>query len=162
MLEGIVPASTLLLIAAFLSYLGVVKRLTAFSFALAGLLVLEFLHQAIRHHIANIVPEAFFDVWGFYIWYLSFALTDFAYVWGVSACVKRMSLSIARATEFLLIAIFTMGLIQVVRMIDRLFIDSQWISILYTKGIPLLNMGISVLVVIVVLVSFFSARAGDN
>lgn len=152
---------TLLLVVAFLLYLVTLAKLNAFSFALGGLLMLEVTHHVIEFVFDAVFTSEYVAVWEYYAWYISFAVTDFIFAIAVSLLVKKLNLHFDKATILLVVAVAMLGAIQLLRMFERLLIDSATIGTLYQHGIPTINLIISIVVLSVVIISLFSPRRGS-
>ena len=161
MLDKLLSMPTLLLIVAFLIYLITVKRLNSFSFALGWLIVLEVVHQLIRHGVALVAANDS-GYTSFFVWYLSFSATDFLYVVAVYFTVKKQNLAFDLSTKFICSVMIVLGLLQLLRMLDRLLFDSPLAITLYTKGVPFLNLSLSLVIIFVVIISFFNAKRPDH
>jgi hypothetical protein len=77
------------------------------------------------------------------LWYMGFAVTDFLFVWlAVSYCnIKNMVRD--KVSNFILIEVAVLGVIQMVRYADRVLIGSDVLGGFYKVAIPTLNFSLT-------------------
>ncbi|MEW9796582.1 hypothetical protein [Alteromonas sp. CYL-A6] len=137
--------STLLYVAALIAYSLTVKRITAFSFVLVGLLMLEGLHMGGQFLMASYYNEPAYTTIIYYSWYLFFAVTDFLYIGLTVLFCRKAGLAIDRVSYLLLSLYAFMGGLQVVRLIERTWVDTQIMEWFYTNSIPFINIVIGII-----------------
>ena len=140
-----IPSSTLLCLAALFLYLFTVRKVTSFSFVFVGILVLEALHIGIQFALASLVHTPELVPFVYYTWYLSYGLTDFFFVGVVFYLCRRSETELEFVSKLLLWIYLSLGVLQVVRLIERLTINSDIVGWLYTSGVPIVNFGIALI-----------------
>lgn len=81
------------------------------------------------------------------LWYLGFALSDWALILSALLIIKRFSLASCYCTNAILVAYAVMGVIQVARYFDRYILKSDLLSFFYKNGIPAINCIITIVVI---------------
>lgn len=138
-LLDLIPLSTVLNILLLICYVAVVSRITSYTIIITGVILIEFLHQGLYAFLSQ--PAAFELVgsWLYAAWYLGFGITDFAFV-TIVIVVCKLSGTPIQSTSKIILGIFSfLGLLQVVRFIEKQYSGTDYFKVMYTQGIPFVN-----------------------
>lgn len=131
--------ASLFYVVALLLYVFIVRRLTAFSFVIVGVLLLDFLHVGYSIFLSSFSHDPTTKTFVFYAWYIGFAITDFLFVWALAAWCKNSGLKLDVASKVILAIYAVLGFLQIFRLIERVLVNSDLMSFIYSNGIPILN-----------------------
>lgn len=137
--------ASLLYVVALLLYVFIVRRLTAFSFVIVGVLLLDFLHVGYSIFLTSFFQDPSSETFVFYAWYLGFAVTDFLFVWLLVSWCKNSGLQLDIGSKLIIAIYAVLGVLQCFRLIERLIINSELMGFIYTNAIPILNFTIAVI-----------------
>ncbi len=138
------PTAIVFYFIALLLYIFTVRRLTAFSFVVVGVLLLDFLHVGFEFFLKSHFHEPAFSTLVYYSWYLGFAFTDFAFVAVIISMCKSSRLKLDIASKVILSLYVALGLLQIFTLVERLVVNSDIVNFLYTHSVPILNFVIAV------------------
>jgi hypothetical protein len=140
------------MVALFVSALAFPQR-SAFVSILLLAVALQLLHMWYQPYLMNELSKILSKDEVRLLWYMGFAVTDFLFVWlAVSYCnIKNMVRD--RASNFILITVAALGVIQMVRYADRVLIATNIFGGIYKVAIPALNF--SVTFIVIAYVSYF-------
>ncbi|QJR82332.1 hypothetical protein CA267_017025 [Alteromonas pelagimontana] len=144
---NIVPSTTLLYLAALFVYTLCVKKLTAFSFIFVGVLILEILHVGLEFYLYSSNEYSSYYELVYYSWYIGFAATDFLFIWVACLWSRKAQVPFDTISKVVLWLHGFMGVIQIVRLVERSYIDSYLMSLMYSNSIVLINMIIALLLI---------------
>lgn len=81
------------------------------------------------------------------LWYLGFALSDWALIFAALWAIKRFSLTRHYGTDTILVSYAIMGVLQITRYYDRYILETNALEYVYKNGIPAINTIITFVVV---------------
>ena len=154
--------ASLLYVVALLLYVFIVRRLTAFSFVIVGVLLLDFLHVGYSIFLTSFFQDPSSETLVFYSWYLGFALTDFLFVWLLVRLCKGSGLHLDIASKFILAIYAILGALQLLRLVERLLVNSDLMKLIYSNGIPVLNFSIATILFGFIAVSLVNSLRGQK
>lgn len=133
-------------IALFISVLAFPQR-SAFVSTLLLIVVLQLFHMWYEGYLLNTLANELGKKDVRTLWYMGFAVTDFLFIWlAVSYCsIKNMVRD--KASNFILISIGALGVVQMVRYADRVLIGSDVLGGVYKIAVPTLNFSITFLAI---------------
>lgn len=126
-------------ILAFSIYCVCVRRVTAFTYVVGMIILLNLFHQWLRFAISGFFHYEDYLYFVNLAWYLSFALTDLAVIYVCLNYIIKKELLRDRASDFVLFCYLFMALLQIVRFFDRIVIETDMLGFVYSKGILLGN-----------------------
>ncbi|WP_414827784.1 hypothetical protein [Alteromonas sp. H39] len=150
------PTAIAFYFVALLLHVLTVRRLTAFSFVIVGVLLLDFLHVGFEFFLKSHFHEPAFSTLVYYSWYLGFALSDFAFVAVIATICKNANLKLDIASKVILSLYVVLGAIQLFSLVERLVVNSKFAYYFYTQSIPILNFIIAVTLFGFIAISLFS------
>ncbi|QJR82333.1 hypothetical protein CA267_017030 [Alteromonas pelagimontana] len=139
---------TIINLTCLIVYSAVVRRLTSFTYVMVGIIAIEALHQALTLTLMPLANSEHHNYLIFSLWYLGFAFSDFLCVGLVILGVKYSRQKMERASKFILGLLIAFGVFQVVRYIERLLIDSEFMGYVYAYVIVAMNYFVSLILVI--------------
>jgi hypothetical protein len=147
------------MVALFISALVFPQR-SAFVSILLLVVALQLLHMWYQPYLMNNLAKRLSKEDIRTLWYMGFAVTDFLLVWlAVSYCsIKNMARD--KVSNFILGIIAVLGVIQMVRYADRVFIGTDALGGVYKAAIPALNFSVSFMAI--AYVSYFSGAGVLN
>lgn len=131
--------ASLFYVVALFTYIFIVRRLTAFSFVILGVLLLDFLHTGYGIFLTSFFHEPTSKTFAFYAWYIGFAITDFLFVWIISAWCRNAGLKLDIASKVILSIYAVLGFLQIFRLMERMLVNSDLMGYVYSNGIQFLN-----------------------
>lgn len=152
---ALIPPSTLLNLVALLVYVLVVRQITVFSFVLVGVMVIEVLHQGISFYLQSFYGDPSVVEIVFASWYLGYAATDFLFYGLTMHLARTYRFPLDPISNVVMKAFLIMGVMQIVRYVERLITDSDLMGAIYSNSIVLINMIISIMLLGYVAVIFF-------
>ncbi len=154
--------ASLLYVVALLLYVFIVRRLTAFSFVIVGVLILDFLHVGYSIFLTSFFQDPSSETFVFYAWYLGFAITDFLFVWLLVSWCRNSGLRLDIGSKLILAIYAVLGVLQCFRLVERLIVNSDLMRFVYTNGIPILNIAIAVILFGFIAYSLISGLRGHR
>lgn len=133
------PIAIVFYFVALLLHVLTVRRLTAFSFVIVGVLLLDFLHVGYEFFLKSYFHDPALSTLVYYGWYLGFALSDFAFVALIAGICKNAHLKLDIASKVILSLYVLLGVIQLFSLVERLIVSSKVALYFYTQSIPILN-----------------------
>ncbi|GGW89790.1 hypothetical protein [Alteromonas halophila] len=140
-----IPMPTLLYTAALAIYLFCVKKFTSFSFVFVAIFALNAVHLGVEYLFVSLFNTPQLASFTYYAWYLTFGLTDFIFVGMILFWSKQTNIQLEIVSKALIGIYFSLGVLQIVRLVERLTIDSELMAIIYREGIPFANIVIAIL-----------------
>ena len=130
-------------IAVLLAYLFLVSRKTAFAIVLLFACVLGVLHIFWEMFLFKLLHINELRPIVASLWYVGFAATDFVYVMLAVSFCNKMNLTRDLICNFILFTYLVLGILQVLRYLDRIIIQTDVLGVLYKNLIPSLNLAVS-------------------
>lgn len=135
----LIPLSTVLNICLLIAYIAIVSRVTSYTVVIAGVILIEFLHQGLYSYLSQPTAQDYIGKWIYFAWYLGFGLTDLVFVLSVIACCRQLNISIQMISKTILVIFTFLGLLQIARFIEKQYSGTDLLKLLYTQGIPAFN-----------------------
>lgn len=135
--------SLALLALAFTLYTISVARITAFNIVLISAIVLHIIHAHITRNLIPLFGVEEYKSVIFYLWYLSFGVTDVLLVVVCYKIIERYDLLTDRASQFILIMFLFLAFLQFGRLGLREF-GVEWGGEIYKNGVVFTNILITV------------------
>lgn len=128
---------------AFVLYTVSVARITAFNLVLIGAITLHILHSHITRNLTPLFGVEEYKGVIFYLWYLSFGVTDVFLVVVCKKLIARYNLLEDRASQFLLLSYIFLAALQFSRLAMR-EMGIEWGGDIYKNGVVFTNIAITI------------------
>ena len=130
------------IVALFISALAFPQR-SAFVSILLLVVALQLLHMWYQPYLMNELSRTLTKDDVRLLWYMGFAVTDFLFVWLAVIYCSFKDMMRDRVSNFILINVATLGVVQMVRYADRVLIGTDLLGPAYKLAIPALNFSVS-------------------
>jgi hypothetical protein len=131
-------------VVSLLVYLVVIAKRDAFVIALSASCVLSIFHQYLDYTLMKMAESEANIEFVRNAWYMSFALSDFMYVFVVYYITDKLNLKQCKVTTFILTSYIVMGFIQLFRYADRILMETDLLGGVYQHMIPTINIAMLV------------------
>lgn len=96
------------------------------------------------------------------LWYFGFAVTDILLVAIVVHLTKKGQVTLNLTTKALMASFLLMALIQVAGYIDQVVINTDYLADFYMTSIPMINIGVTIIIVSFAAGSFVASLMSDD
>lgn len=128
---------------ACMAYIIRFRTADTFVYMCVGILVLTPIHIVYEKQLLELATDPEYRALVRNIWYIGYALTNVLLVTAVVLISKKEGLKFDYASRLMATSFLTLAVIQVVRYIDRIVIETDLLGVAYSIAIPTINLGVT-------------------
>jgi hypothetical protein len=130
---------------AFIAYSIYAKTTSAFFYCLLLVIIFTPIHFYLEKELLILGQIPKYEQFVYNGWYLGFAYTDAMLVILAVYICRKKALFIDSASRMIMISYFCLGVIQVIRYLDRIILESDSLGEIYGILVPTINIGVTLL-----------------
>ncbi len=143
---------------ALIAYVIYVRKNDAFFYSLSLVIVFSFVHYMLEKELMILGQNPQFERLVYNAWYLGFAYTDAVLVILLIYITHKKKLKIDSASRMIMISYVSLGVMQILRYLDRIILEADKLGAIYSIVVPTINISITVAACAYVVFTFLKKR----